>query len=195
MINLFHPVFFIFLGFLGILVPKLLIGISSAGITIERSKEAIKHKQTENDIKLDKEIGDLEKQLQDYKQKNIVKKSRQINKKISNLKKSKENFRRRQTMFIKRYDLLNYRDGIIYPGILILFSVIFSFLGGKCAAPVAMFTSYAFVVLFLLIAIFRILKCFNIIREANARVKDYEKERIATSFHEVFSKNDGINAP
>jgi hypothetical protein len=70
----------------------------------------------------------------------------------------------------------------------------FSFLGSKCVAA-AMFTSYSFVVLFLLVAFFRVLKCFNIIREANARVKDYEKEKIKRSFQNVFIKNDEINRP
>ncbi len=182
MLNLFQSVLLISLVFLGVIVPKLLIGISSAVNTIEKSKDEIKHKQTENDVKIGREIEDLE-----------IKKSKQINKKIRNLQKSKKKFQRRCAMLIKRYELLNYKDGILFPCIFILFSIMFSFLGMKCAAPAAIFTSYSFVFLFLLIAFFKVLKCFNIINDAKARVKDYEKERITDAFHKAFDKHDEIN--
>lgn len=193
MVNLFYPVFFVFLIFLGVIVPKLLIGISSALNTIDKSKAEIKSKQTENDAKIGREIEDLEKQKQEYKEKKRIRKLKQINKKIRNLQKSREKFQRRSDKLIKRYELLNYKDGILFPGIFMLFSVMFAVLGSKCVALSAIWTSYSFVVLSILIAFFRVLKCFNIISEAKARVKDYEKERITDAFHKAFEKPDGIS--
>lgn len=193
MINLFQPVILVSLVFLGVIVPKLLIGISTAVNTIQKSIDDIKHKQTENDGKIGREIAGLEKQKQEYIQNNLIRKCRKINKRIRNLQKSREKFERHSAKLIKRYELLNYKDGILFPALFILFSLMFSFLGGKCVAPVAIFTSYSFVFIFLLAAFLRVLSCFNIISDAKAREKAYERDRITDAFHKAFNKNGEIS--
>lgn len=193
MINLLHPVFFISLIFFGAIIPKLLIGISSAVSTIEKSKEEIKRRQAENDMNLGREIEDLEKQKQEFKQKNLIRKFRQINKKIRSLQKRKENFQRRSARLIKRYELLNNKDGVLFPAVFVFYAVIYTFLAMKCVDRLAVITSYSFVFFSLSIAFFRVLKCFNIIRDAQAREKAYEKRRITDAFYKKFSWRDEIN--
>lgn len=171
----------------------LIIGISSTAAAIEKLKEEIKRKQAENDIRVNRKIEDLERQNQECKQKKLIKKCNQISKEIRNLQKSRERFKRQSSVILKRYELLNYKDGILFPIIFIFFFLIFAVLEMKCVAPAAIVTSYFFVFLFLLIGFFRIFKCLNIIRDVKVRSKEYEKAGITDVFHKTFNKPDEID--
>lgn len=188
--NLFNPIFFSVLIFLGILIPLFIFGISSTLNNIEKSKEGIKLKQNEVDKKIDLDIEKMEKELQDSRQKKLVKKSHKISKEISKLNAIKKKFQLQSLDILKRYELINYRDGISTPSFFILLSIGFTILGIKCTSPIAALVSYFFVFLFLLLGIYRIVKCLNIIRDAMKRSKNYEKERIKQVFQRTFAQHD-----
>ncbi len=192
--NLFNPIFFSMLIFLGILVPLFIFGVSLGFNNIEKSKEGIKIKQGEIDKKVDKDIEEMEKELQDCRQKKLVKRSREIDREIYKLKKIKKKFQLQSLAILKRYELINYGDGVSYPSIFILLSIGFTILGMKCVSPIAALASYAFVFLFLLLGVYRIIKCLNIIRDAMKRSKEYEEERIKQVFQQTFAQhNEGID--
>lgn len=193
MVNLFNLIFFIFLVFLGVIAPILIIGISSTAAATEKSKEEIKLKQAENDILINRKIEELERQSQKSQQKKLIKDSNRISKEIRRLQKNREKFKHRSSVVLKKYELLNYRDGIVLPYLFIFFSIIFAILGVRCVSPVAAFASYSFLFLFLLIGSFRILKCLIIIRDVKAKSKEYEKEKISDAFHKVFNRPGEID--
>lgn len=188
--NLFNPVFFSVLIFLGILVPLFIFGVSSALNSIEKSKEGIKIKQEEIDKKVAKDIEAMERELEDCRKKKLVKKSQKISKEIYKLNAIKKKLQLQSLAILKRYELINYRDGVSYPSIFILLSIGFTILGIKCVSPIAALVSYFFVFLFLLLGIFRIVKCLNIIRDAMKRSKNYEEERIRQVFQRTFALSD-----
>lgn len=190
MSNLFNPIFFSVLIFLGILVPLFIFGVSSALNNIEKSKEGIKVKQDQTDKKVAKDIEALEKELADCRQKKLIKKSKKISKEIYKLNVIKKKFQLQSLAILKRYELINYRDGVSYPSIFILLSIGFTILGIKCTSPFAVLVSYSFVFLFLLFGIYRIVKCLNIIRDAMKRSKNYEEERIRQVFQRTFAQYD-----
>ncbi len=188
MVNLANFVFFIFLAFLGIIIPILIIGIYSTASAVEKSKDEIKRKQSENDIRINRKIEELDNQNREFTQKELIKDSNRVSKEIRKLQKTREKFNRRSSMLLKRYELLNYKDGVVLPYLFVFFAIIFAVLGVKSDSPAAIFTSYFFVFLFLLIGSFRIFKCLIIIRNVKAKSKEYEKESISDAFHRAFDK-------
>lgn len=188
--NLFQAAFIIWVVFLGAGVPLLMYLISSAADDIEKSRQAIKRKQSELEENIKGQIDVLEIILQEAKQGNIMKKSKDIEGQIHNLEKDKKKIEFNFSMQLKRYEIINYRDSILFPGVFLLFCVIFAYLATKVSLGLAVFTSYPLALFFLSVAAYRISKCLNIIADAKSKSHRFDKQGISEVFQRTFVNTD-----
>lgn len=187
---LFDSSFLIWIAFLGIFIPIFTFGVSLMLNAIEKAKEEITKSHARIKKRFNEDIVDLENKLGEKEVQDQVKESQRIGKELEKIKLRQKKFEKETDIMLKRYDILNFRHSVIMPGFFIICAIVFSILITICVIPETVIITYFFAVLFLIVALNRIRKCLNVIKEARLKAERYEQESIAKTFQRSLLQSD-----
>lgn len=191
-ISFFDSTFFIWLIFLGVVVPVFTLGISLMSHVIDRSKQEIQHHRVNTEKKLTEEILLFEKALEKAIKDDNAKEIKDFEENLAKIRRVKEKFEKETNAAIKSYDILNFRDSVIIPGAYFLCAIFFSLLISLCVLPRSIILSSFVALFFILMGIYRVSKSLNVIRTARLTFDRFERERMSESFCKIFSEDDNI---
>ena len=186
-ISLFDSTVFIWLVFLGVVVPIFTLGISLMSHVIDRSKQEIQRHRVNTEKKLTEEILLFEKALQQSVKEDNAQDIKDFEEKLAKVRRSKEKFERETDAAIKSYDILNFRDSVLIPGIYFFLAIVFSLLISLCVLPRSVLLSSCVALFFILMGIYRVSKSLNVVRAARLTFDRFERERMSESFCKIFS--------
>jgi hypothetical protein len=189
-ISLFDSTFFIWLAFLGIAIPVFTLGVSLMSHVIDRSKQEIERYRLKTETKLTEEIHALEKEIEAARQEDDARKLKAVEGMLEKVMQSRRKFEKETAIAIKSYDILNFKDSVIVPGFYFLFAIFFSLLITMCVLPWSIILCSAMALFFILMGIFRVSKCLNVIRGARLTFDKFERERMAESFSRIFREEN-----
>ena len=180
--SLFDSVFFIWLAFLGIMVPIFTLGVSSMLHAIDKSKEKMEWEKTRIETTVNREIEALMIQLEQAKTGNLDKQRKKIERNIEKLKNRKNEFQKMVVAMLNRYETLNFKNSVLVPSIYFLSSILFGLYITLLTIPRTIEISFALSVFFCAFGIFRVLKSLLVMHDINRISEKYINERMKDSF-------------
>ncbi len=191
-ISFFDSTFFIWLAFLGVVVPVFTLGVSLMSHVIDRSKEEIQCHRVNMEKKLTDEILLFEKALAKAVKDENAKEIKDFEENLAKIRRVKEKFERETDTALKSYDNLNFRDSVIIPGAYFLCAIIFSLLLSLCVLPRSVLVSSFVALFFILMGVYRVSKSLNVIRTARLTFDKFEREKMSESFCKIFSDDSDV---
>lgn len=191
-ISFFDSTFFIWLIFLGVVIPVFTLGVSLMSNVIDRSKQEIQRHRVNTEKKLADEILLFEKALAKAVKDENAKEIKDFEENLAKIRRVKEKFERETDTALKSYDNLNFRDSVIIPGVYFFCAIIFSLLISLCVLPRGILVSSLVALFFILMGIYRVSKSLNVIRTARLTFDRFERERMSESFCKIFSDDSDI---
>lgn len=186
-ISLFDSTVFIWLIFLGVVIPVFTLGVSLMSHVIDRSKQEIQRHRVNTEKKLTDEISLFEKALEQAVKNDNAQEIKDYEENLAKIWRTKEKFIRETDAAIKSYDILNFRDSVLIPGIYFFCAIIFSLLISLCILPRSVLLSSFVALFFILMGIYRVSRSLNVIRTARLTFDRFERERMSESFCKIFS--------